>query len=546
MEELWEIQLNLRNMKYWGILGAVTAIFAVAATVVASGGGGGGLWLMGGQDLHNNRNNPNENKIGTENVGDLSVKWVYDTLGDVSATPAVDGNYVYVPDFGGGLHKIDRETGATVWSTLISDYTGLPGDFARTTPAIHGDLLIFGDQAGRLFTFTGASIMAVNKHTGDLEWLVPINDHPFAIITQSAVVHGNTAYVGVSSFEELAAAIIPGYVCCTFRGSVLALNANTGEIKWRTYTAPEPATPTTFPRFSGNAVWGSTPVVDTKRNSLYVATGNNYTVDADMLDCILTGPADETCNVDGNFFDALVSLDLKTGEVNWANSVLPFDTWNVACFPELFPGALNPENCQDTGSPDYDFGQGPALFTVKGDKGKPRDLVGAGQKSGIYWALDPNNGEIVWSTQVGPGSAVGGLQWGSATDGERIYNAVSNGFGAPWTLPNGDITTRGLWSAMDPATGEILWQTEDPGLGGDQAAVSVANGVLYGCSMFPGQFGPNMHAMDASTGEILWSFGSPGSCNAGPAIVNGTVYWGSGYAGFGVPGDNKFYAFSTD
>jgi polyvinyl alcohol dehydrogenase (cytochrome) len=181
------------------------------------------------------------------------------------------------------------------------------------------------------------------------------------------------------------------------------------------------------------------------------------------------------------------------------------------------------------------------LFTVKGPNGMPRDLVGAGQKSGQFWALNPDSGAVVWETQVGPGGTLGGLEWGSATDGDLIYVAETNINQTPWTLPNGTTVTSGFWSALDAATGQILWQTPDPQDAIDTGPVTGANGVVYACSMDPDGY---MYAMDSSTGNILWSFASGGSCNSGAAISGGMVFWGSGYSnlGLGTP-NNKFYAF---
>ena len=182
----------------------------------------GGLWKMGGQNIDNSRHQKTETKIGPDNVADLDYRWVLTTGGDVSATPAVDGKYVYVPDFAGNLFKVNRDTGDVVWQKQISDYTGVPGNFSRTTPAIHGNLLVFGDQAGRFFG-PGANVMAVDKNTGDLVWVTQVDSHPSAIVTQSATIHGSSVYVGVSSYEELHAAVIPGYQCCSFSC-------------WKTYT----------------------------------------------------------------------------------------------------------------------------------------------------------------------------------------------------------------------------------------------------------------------------------------------------------------------
>jgi polyvinyl alcohol dehydrogenase (cytochrome) len=98
---------------------------------------------------------------------------------------------------------------------------------------------------------------------------------------------------------------------------------------------------------------------------------------------------------------------------------------------------------------------------------------------------------------------------------------------------------------MDQATGKILWQTPDPQGSFDIGFVSTANGVVYGGSV--ATTGTNMYALDAATGKILWSFASGGSVTGGAAIVDGSVYWGSGYCGtecFTAPtNNNKVYAF---
>jgi polyvinyl alcohol dehydrogenase (cytochrome) len=167
------------------------------------------------------------------------------------------------------------------------------------------------------------------------------------------------------------------------------------------------------------------------------------------------------------------------------------------------------------------------------------DIVGFGQKSGIYWALNPGNGDIVWSTPVGPGSDLGGIEWGTATDGQAIYVAITNLNQLAYTLvPSGQKITWGSWSALDIATGKILWQTADPTVGAlDLGSVSVANSVMYA-----GSSSGQMYALDTMTGKILWNFASGGTVIDGPSIVDGVVYWGSGYR-IGT-GNNKVYAFA--
>lgn len=517
-----------------------------------------GQWLSAGQNLNNTRNASTETKISVSNVNQLNVKWAFTTAGDVSATPAVDGSAVYFPDWGGFIYKVDAETGELIWSRQVKEFTGQSFNLSRVTPLIEGNQVIFGTQLGPLFQGVGATIISLNKNTGELLWKTKIDDHPWSIVTQSAVAFGNTVYVGVASLEELAKGIIPGYEL-SFRGSMVALDKNTGAIKWKTYMAPDAQY-----GFTGNAIWGSTPVIDPKRGSVYVATGNNYSVPDALLDEVAAGQAagesqDEirarVMSIPGsstNFFDAVVSLDMNTGAIKWVTTVIPFDAWTTACF-------FDPDNCPDPAGPDYDFGQGPALFTTN-INGVKTELLGAGQKSGIYWTFNPNTGQIVWSTQVGPGGELGGLQWGSATDGEKIYTAVSNSNYLPHTMGpgprNGETIHGGFWSALNAGTGEVLWENAGTGLAlpilfppppgaiaTNQAPVTIANGVMFAGAM---DAVGTMYAFDAANGNILWSFESGGSVLSGAAVVNGTVFWGSGYSnnGLGTP-NNKLFAFGV-
>jgi polyvinyl alcohol dehydrogenase (cytochrome) len=234
------------------------------------------------------------------------------------------------------------------------------------------------------------------------------------------------------------------------------------------------------------------------------------------------------CTAPDDFFDAALALDMNTGAMRWPKKLGTYDTWTVACL--LMPPGTN---CPSPPGPDYDLGgSGPNLLP---------NLVGFGQKSGLYWALDRDSGAIIWSTPVGPGSALGGIEWGSATDGRRIYAAIANGNHTAYTLaPSGQMVTGGAWSGLDAGSGKILWQTPDPAGAIDTGSVSVANGVVYA-----GSYSGQMYAIDAKTGAVLWSFSSGGSVIDGPSIVDGVVYWGSGY-GHIPPGtsNNKLYAFS--
>jgi polyvinyl alcohol dehydrogenase (cytochrome) len=508
---------------------ALAALSAQTSAIAAQGS----EWTSSGGNRQNTRFQQSEHRLSAANVSSLQVKWAVTTHGDVSATPAVDADTVYVPDWGGYIYAVNKLTGVVKWSVKLSDITGVPGDKARTTPAVTDDQIIFGTQ-GAIFGGggSGGRVVALKKATGAPAWITQADTHFAAIITQAATVFDGRVYVGVASQEEALAAFVPGYQL-SFRGSMLALDAATGQIVWKTYMAPT--------GYTGNAIWGSSPAIDTRRGQLYIATGNNYSVPQSVLDCVTAAGDDpvakSACLPADDYFDSILALDLKTGVVRWATRAIPYDAWTVDCIPFVGDGDL----CPSPAGPDFDFGQAPALFKVK----NVGELVGAGQKSGQYWALNPNTGAVAWVTQTGPGGTAGGLQWGSAVDGTRVYVSNANSNAIPWTPVGGSSTTKGAWSALDAATGQILWQKADPnfgGLGGGPSGpVSTANGIVFGCSL--DALG-NMYALSAATGAQLWSFASGGSCLSGAAIADGMVFWGSGYSnfGFGTP-NNKLYAF---
>jgi polyvinyl alcohol dehydrogenase (cytochrome) len=297
-------------------------------------------------------------------------------------------------------------------------------------------------------------------------------------------------------------------------------------------------------QYSGGAIWGP-PAIDAAHGVLYIGTGNNYTVPASVLACQAQAEAanntSAVCTPTDDYIDTALALDLLTGKVKWAHNtdtpnvgwahrVLNYDNWTIGC-----KASPPNSNCPTPKGPDFDLGgAGPNLLN---------HLVGFGQKSGVYWAFDPDDGHVLWNTLVGPGEngTLGGIEWGTATDGKRIYTEIADSGHANYTLvPSGTQINWGSWSALDAKTGKILWQTADPTPGSiDFGAVSVANGVVYAGSQGAPGF---MYALDAATGTILWSFVSGGSVIDGPSIVGGFVYWGSGYH-IGT-NNNKLYAFA--
>jgi polyvinyl alcohol dehydrogenase (cytochrome) len=483
-------------------------------------------WPMFGQSLQNLADNPSETTISKFNVPRLAPKWVATTGGDVSARAAVVDNVAYFPDWGGNIWALDVQTGKAIWHRTLASYGFPAGTVSRTSPAVVGGTVYIGTQKG-------AYLVAINKDTGGLRWRSQMDSHPLAVLTGSPAISGNVIYTGVSSSEEGAAAT-PSYPCCSFRGSALAVDAGTGKIIWKTFIVPTGD--------AGGAVWGSNPVIDTGRHEMFIGTGNNYSTPTDPAysACIAAGGSMSKCFSPDDHFDSLLALNLANGHINWARRLSNSDDWNVACLS--VPSGT--DNCPTGSGPDYDFASAPQEFTIQLTGGRTKAILGAGQKSGVYSAFDPDNGRMLWARDVGPGSSLGGMEWGSASDGKRIYVAISNR-----NMLHYKGGTAGSWSALDPLKGTILWRMPDPNGAVDLGPLAVANDVVYAPSMAGGASQANMFALSAESGNVLWSFPSGASVNAGATIVDGVVYWGSGYTNLGIAGftgNTKFYAFSVD
>ena len=511
-------------------------ILAVATVGVLPAGGAGPVdWTMAGHDPADTRSQPFENDIGPGNVARLAQRWAVTTAGDVSATPAVAGGFVFFPDWGGKLWSIDAETGAVNWSRSIADYTGIAGSFSRTSPAVDGDLVYVGDQ-------NGSHLMAVEARTGDLRWMTRVEDHKWAILTSSPVVVGNLVLIGVSSRENLQ----NQDPCCTFRSSVTAVDKRHGRLVWKRYMLPE----------NGGQVGGfagagivNPPAVDVARGLVYIGTNSHNSVPQSVKDCLggdfdgippdLIDHWSEACFPPGDYFSSVVALDLHTGEVRWSYRVAGTDAWQAACggLPPSVTWCANPRDLTQ-----WDIlGSGANVFRTRIDN-RWRNVVGIGSRTGIYRLFDAADGELLWATLVGPQF---GIQWGTATDDERIYVTIANPQHVPYVLqPSGTPSTGGSWAALDPATGRILWQTPVPGGADGLGPPTVANGVVYVGSM--ARTGDQFFALDAATGAILWSRPAGASVNAGPAVSRGSIYWGSGYVRGGGSAGNKLYAFSID
>jgi len=537
---------------------AVSAAFAVTARPLANDDSEHD-WPMIGHDPANTRNQSFEHRIRPENAERLRPRWVATTIGDVSATPAVVDGAVYFGDFGGTLWKLDARTGDVIWSHLVSDYTGIPGDIARTSPSLLGNTLVVGD-------LRAPKMLGINANTGELRWITQVHPDPKGIMTGSPVLVGDTIITGVSASGA-------GGPNATFRGAIVALKARTGEILWQSYSLPDNGG---MPGGYAGATMFSPPAVDVRAGLVYGTFGQPYTVPASVAAChAAAGGFSEACEQPGSFLKSIVAFDLETGEPRWSYRVQGHEPWLRACGNQPAAVTWCPAEFDNE---KWDLGgSGANVMQLQVDRqwhsehghwrhveAHAHDFVGVGGKSGVYTLLDARSGKFIWSTLIGPGGDQGGMNWGTAFDGERVYVSITNHHHIPYKLTqNGVLTnetsTGGSWAALDPKTGKILWQTADPQLETlpgattpvgvwDLAPVSVANGVLYAGSMAKLANQTQMFALDAATGNILWSYQAGGSVNAAPAVVDGSVYWGSGYSRSGVEGsgNDRFYAFSID
>ena len=329
----------------------------------------------------------------------------------------------------------------------------------------------------------------------------------------------------------------PRYPCCSFRGSVVALEATSGKRLWKTYSVAQTPGPTAKNSIgtqlhgpAGGAIW-NTPTIDTRRNVLYVGTGNNFAPPATELS------------------DSLLALDMNTGAVRWSRQVTENDIWNGSCRQPNREAAV----CPDKDAPDFDF-TGSALLV---DVGNGRQLIVVGNKSGVVFGFDPDaSGTIVWQRRVAQGSSSGGVFWGSATDGVHIYAANAD-------FVAGDPAASGGMNALDLRTGRVVWSV--PGAGcanktpckpSQAAAVTLIPGAA-----FSGTMDGRLRAYSTRDGKVLWEFDTArdfaavngvkangGSMsNSGPAIVGGMLFVNSGYSHHGgiLPG-NVLLAFSPE
>jgi polyvinyl alcohol dehydrogenase (cytochrome) len=347
----------------------------------------------------------------------------------------------------------------------------------------------------------------------------------------------------VSSSEE-GTGSLTDYECCKFRGSVVALDAASGKQIWKSYTIPEEPRPVRK-NARGTQLWGpsgapiwSSPVVDETRRALYVTTGNNY-----------SDPSTATS-------DAFVAMDLDTGRILWTHQVRERDAYVSACRLE------DKTNCPEAKGPDFDFAASPILVALDSSK---RALV-AGHKSGNVYAVDPDRqGASLWETRVGEGGSMGGVQWGSAADGQNVYVALSDLGRVMLTytqFTDADRTRGGGTFALRLADGSRAWHAPPVPCDARPCCSPAQSGAVTAIPgvAFSGSLDGHLRAYEAATGRIVWDVdtvreyetvnGVPGKGGSldgpGPVVAGGMLFVNSGYTVDGGMAGNVVLAFSVD
>lgn len=468
----------------------------------------------------------NKSTINSSNVGQLKQKWVF-AFPDatiVRSKPAVVGDWLIVGGQFGDVYALHKNTGKIGW--VFKGDAAIRGAIA-VAPSNNGLRVYFADYA--------TNVYALDVNTGKLIWKRRAGIHSQSSNTGSVAVYENTVIVPLTSFE-VASARDPDFDCCSSSGEVVALDATTGDLKWRHRVITEEAKESgkkkngkSFYGPAGAIVWCS-PTIDTKRGLVYIGTGENY-----------TDPPTNTS-------DAIQAIDFKTGKLMWSFQATTHDTWNLAC-----PGE---PNCPDNAGPDLDFGMAPLL--VRGaNSGK--DILVVGQKSGVVHALEPETGKVLWQTRIGKGGALGGVHWGMATDGQQVYAANADNF---YALDPRDTTRQaspGLY-AIELIYGKIVWNQPSPSVEKGKISANSAAPLALSDLILAGALDGHLRAYDAKNGAILWDFdtvkdyetvngiqGKGGSIDGpSPLVVGNMVFVNSGYGMFGeIPG-NVLIAFELE
>ena len=479
--------------------------------------------------------------LSIDKVRNLKLKWAFGFDGDVTAfaQPTVIDGQVFVGSAGGVIHALRADTGCLQWTFQAN---GPVRSALIVVPAGTKHAVLFGDQTGWFYS--------IEAESGTLLWKKRIEEHDAARLTGAPAAYGGNVFVPVASWEETRS-LDATYPCCTFRGSVVALRIRDGAQMWKSYMVGEPKPSGKTARGtqqygpSGAGVWAA-PTVDAKRGALYIATGDSYSSPASPLS------------------DAIVAVELATGKVIWSKQVTPNDAYNSSC-------GTDKQNCPAENGPDYDFGSSAILTRMPGG----REVLLAGQKSGMVYALDPaRKGELLWQTRIAnpvPNVATSvGVLWGMASDGQKVYAATASSGRVKPADPKDtrryvlDPKAGGGLTALNVADGAKAWSAQP---------IVCAEAAPVGCSpaqsaavteipgvVFSGSNDGHIRGYDAEDGKVIWDFDTrrefqtvngvtaKGGSVDGPGVVvvNGMLFVNSGYSRFGGMPGNVLLAFSAE
>lgn len=494
----------------------------------------------GGNTLNNRWANETTTPISSLTINTLTHFCTISYPIGVSATPVLKDDLAFFPTWDGTLTAINHKTCRMVWqinlADLIASYApihpaqaSLMTAVSRTSPQIHNDVLFFGTQIHAL-------VVALNITTAQTLAVLQLSPHPYAIVTQSPTWHQNTLYVGTSSYEHVAARD-PSYPCCSFHGSFLALDffPETGfSVRWNVSTIP----PAQVQKgWAGASIWGSQPSVDAVRRRVFVGTGNAYVAPAEVVRCqrlhnhtAFVSHDPDPCLPADVWQDSILAVGMDSGDVEWVRQMPGVDAYVAACG---YPGLQAPDAaaCRGVPGPDHDFGMAPAYVP-------DRDVLVVGRKDGVVYALRGGDGSVVWKSRAGPGGIGGGLAWGVAVDGERVYFAVINTGYLEWRLMPSNVTvSRSAYGAMALEDGRILWQTAVPREGvchappsvvGDLVLVARTGQVTDENTAYDETKG-SLVALEKNTGRVVLDYELPSNAHSGIAVQGDHILLGTGY-----------------
>lgn len=472
---------------------------------------------------YNHRNTRNQPSIiDSSNVHLLTVNFRHSQAGatEMRGAPAATAQTIFMAS-DRQLLALNRQSGCQYWS-----FTTPPsGSKFRSASVLFVPAADASPAVVYAADFNGY-VYAINAASGEPIWQKFVGTIPhFHFVTGGMQYHEGKLFVPVSSKEVLATLFFPG-ACCTSHGMLVALEATSGEILWQFHTTPdaeEIIQPGARIGPNGAPVW-ATPTVDGKRNAIYIGTGQNYTEPATITS------------------DAIISLDMDSGAVNWVFQARQNDTWNGNC---EIPSSLR---CPVPAGHDFDFGAAPILL----DDG---DTLIAGDKGGVVYSIQAATGALNWSNKVSKGSTLGGIHWGMATDQRRVYVAATDFHIDKATGGLADLVPDakpGIY-ALNLDSGAIEWEIHPthtfaglttPSL--YSAALSVSNDLL-----FAGSLDGIARAFDTRDGTEKWAMdtaitftninGEPGNGgtidSVGVVVAGDGLLINSGYSTFqGVDG----------